>query len=90
VLGAFDFAEYRVSETQLASGDVVFTFSDGVTEAENASGDMFGESRLLELIQRSRDLTAEQIRERVMSELLNFTRGLPQGDDITVVALKVK
>lgn len=90
VLGAFDFAEYRISETKLDHGDVVFTFSDGVTEAVNAAGEMFGEERLLQLIQSSVDLSAEQIRDRVLEDVLNFTRGLPQGDDITVVALKMK
>lgn len=90
VLGAFDFAEYRVSETLLAPGDVVFTFSDGVTEAVNAAGEMFGDDRLQQLVQSSLNLTAEQIRDRVLDEVLNFTRGLPQGDDITVVALKMR
>jgi serine phosphatase RsbU (regulator of sigma subunit) len=35
-------------------------------------------------------LTAEQIKDRVLEELLAFTSGLPQGDDVTVVALKMK
>jgi sigma-B regulation protein RsbU (phosphoserine phosphatase) len=90
VLGAFGFAEYRVSHLTLGPGDVVFTFSDGVTEAVNGSNEMFGEQRLLKLLQTSVSLTAEQIKDRVLEEVLAFTRGLPQGDDITVVALKMK
>ena len=90
VAGAFDFAEYHVSHTKLGPGDVVFTFSDGVTEAVNSSGEIFGDERLLELVRTSVSLTAEQIKDRVLEELLAFTSGLPQGDDVTVVALKMK
>ena len=90
VVGAFDFAEYHVSHTRLGPGDVVFSFSDGVTEAVNSSGELFGDERLLELVRTSVSLTAEKIKDRVLEELLAFTSGLPQGDDVTVVALKTK
>ena len=90
VVGAFDFAEYYVSHTKLEPGDVVFTFSDGVTEAVNGTGEIFGDKRLLELVRTSLDLTAEQIKYRVLEKVLSFTHGLPQGDDITIVVLKMK
>ena len=90
VLGAFDFAEYRVTQTRLYPGDVVFTFSDGVTEATNSSNELFGDDRLKDLVQRNIDLSAEQLKDRVMREVLEFTHGVPQGDDITVVVLKMK
>jgi sigma-B regulation protein RsbU (phosphoserine phosphatase) len=90
VIGAFDFAEYRVTNTKLESGDVVFCFTDGVTEAANSSGEMFGDERLLELIRKSVHSTAEQIRDLVLEEVVYFTSGLPQGDDVTVIALKMK
>lgn len=90
VIGAFDFAEYRVSHTKLESGDVVFCFTDGVTEAANTSGEIFGDERLLELIRKSVHSTAEQIRDLVLEEIVYFTSGLPQGDDVTVIALKMK
>ena len=90
MLGAFDFAEYHLSNTKLGPGDVVFSFSDGVTEAANSSGELFGDERLLELVRQNINLTAEQIKDRVLEEVLAFTRGLPQGDDLTVLALKMK
>ena len=90
VIGAFDFAEYRVSHTKLESGDVLFCFTDGVTEAANTSGEIFGDERLLELIRKSVHSTAEQIRDLVLEEIVYFTSGLPQGDDVTVIALKMK
>ncbi len=90
VVGAFDFAEYRVTSTQLDAGDVVFSFSDGVTEAVNSSGEMFGEERLENLVRTSVNLDAEQIKDRVLEEVLDFTRGLPQSDDITMIVLKMR
>ena len=90
VLGAFDFAEYRVTNTRLLPGDVVFIFSDGVTEATNGSDQMFGDERLQDLVRRNIDHSAQEIKDLVMSEVLAFTHGVPQGDDITVVALKMK
>jgi serine phosphatase RsbU (regulator of sigma subunit)/pSer/pThr/pTyr-binding forkhead associated (FHA) protein len=90
ILGAFDFAGYDDSHIKLNTGDVFFSFSDGVTEAVNTHGELFGDDRLLDLLKASIKLSAKEIKDRVLGEVLSFTRGLPQGDDITVVALKIK
>ncbi len=90
IVGAFEFADYCDSHTRLGPGDLVFSFSDGVTEAVNGSSEMFGEQRLMELLQANLDLSAAQLKDLVLEEVLSFTRGLPQGDDITVLALKMK
>ncbi len=90
LLGAFDFAEYQAQETKLEPGDVLVIFSDGVTEAVNASDQMFGNQRLEELVKQNEGLSAKEIKDRIEQEVLAFTRGLPQGDDITLVALKMK
>jgi sigma-B regulation protein RsbU (phosphoserine phosphatase) len=90
VLGAFDFAEYKPLQTRLETGDVVVIFTDGVTEAVNARNEMFGDERLDKLIKSSVNLSAEEIKQRILDEVLAFTRGLPQGDDITLIVLKMK
>lgn len=90
LLGAFDFVEYKPRQTRLNSGDVVVMYTDGVTEAVNNDNEMFGEDRLEELIKRNVSLSAEQIKQRILDEVLSFTRGLPQGDDITLIVLKMK
>jgi sigma-B regulation protein RsbU (phosphoserine phosphatase) len=90
LLGAFDFAEYQAQETKLEPGDVLVIFSDGVTEAVNTSNQMFGNQRLEQLVKKSEDLSAKEIKDRIEQEVLAFTRGLPQGDDITLVALKMR
>jgi sigma-B regulation protein RsbU (phosphoserine phosphatase) len=90
VVGAFDFAEYSSSQVKLNSGDVVAVFTDGVTEAVDASNEMFGDERVEELIKVNRHLGAEEIKDIVFKEVLAYTRGLPQGDDITMIVLKIK
>ncbi len=90
LLGAFDFAEYQARQTRLEPGDVIVVFTDGVTEALNASNEMFGDERLERLVSASVETSAEQIRERILEEVQAFTRGLPQGDDITLLAIKAK
>ena len=90
LLGAFDFIEYKPRQTRLSSGDVVVMYTDGVTEAVNADNEMFGEDRLEELVRKCVSLTAEQIKQRILDEVIRFTRGLPQGDDITLIVLKMK
>lgn len=90
LLGAFDFVEYKSRQTRLAPGDVVVVYTDGVTEAVNTANEMYGEERLEKLIKDNSYLSAEQIKQRILDEVLSFTRGLPQGDDITLIVLKMK
>lgn len=90
LLGAFDFVEYKPRQTRLNSGDVVVIYTDGVTEAVNADNEMFSDERLEALVKNSVNLSAEQIKQRILDEVLSFTRGLPQGDDITLIVLKMK
>ncbi len=88
VLGAFDFVSHEPRQTLLASGDLVVIYSDGVTEAVNSKNEMFGDERLENMIRENVNLTAAGIKQRIVEDLNIFTRGLPQGDDITLIALK--
>jgi sigma-B regulation protein RsbU (phosphoserine phosphatase) len=90
LLGAFDFVEYKPRQTRLAAGDVVVMYTDGVTEAVDADSQMFGDDRLENLVKESVSLSAEEIRRKILDEVLSFTAGLPQGDDITLIVLKMK
>jgi phosphoserine phosphatase RsbU/P len=90
VLGAFDFARYQSRQTRLMSGDVMVIYTDGVTEAVNSKNEMFGDERLENLIRENVQLSAEEIKGRILDEVLSFTRGLPQGDDITLIVLKLR
>jgi len=69
----------------LAPGDVLFCFTDGVTEARSRSGELFGEARLREVLQPGR--TAEQVVADVIAAVEAFAAGAEPADDITVLAV---
>ncbi|MNC99201.1 Stage II sporulation protein E (SpoIIE) [compost metagenome] len=70
---------------ELAPGDLLFVYSDGLTEAENVAGEMFGEERVKEIIQREGAKGAAGVHGAVIASIAEFTRGRDQTDDITIV-----
>jgi sigma-B regulation protein RsbU (phosphoserine phosphatase) len=62
--GAFPFAKYDESRIQLQPKDLLVFYTDGVTEPENAYGEMFGEEKLTELLVRNAHLDEAQDRDR--------------------------
>ena len=79
---------YSESAAQLASGDLLLLYTDGVTEALNASKELFGEARLLEYLQANRQLAADQLLTGLLQEVNRFTGRNELDDDLTVIALK--
>lgn len=74
----------------LRSGDVFVFFTDGVTEAMNASGDLFGEDRLQAIVEEHWQLPADQLRERILREIESFVGLADQHDDMTMILMKVE
>ena len=91
-LGARAESTYSVIETQLESGDRIVFCSDGIIEAANASGEMFGFEQTAETIQKSckQDLSAPQLLDYLINEVKTFTGEASQEDDQTVVVLAVE
>ncbi len=87
-LGLMDFAEYEVGNAQLNSGDVLFIYSDGVSEANNLAEDEFGMDRLSEVIRTNVGRSASGIRDKVEAALSEFTGTAAPNDDITLVIVK--
>ena len=77
-------------EIALDSGDVVVLYTDGVTEAVNDREEEFGQDRLKAIAEQARNLPASEIMQRIKDGVLEFSRGQPQFDDITLMVLKVK
>jgi len=86
VLGVFPDWSYRQAQVNLAPGDRLLLFSDGIPEAENAAGTQFGEERLIELLVRNRGLDATRLRRKVMNAVSDFAGGALQ-DDATLVVI---
>lgn len=87
-LGLMDLSEYEVGHAHLGSGDVLFIYSDGVSEANNINEDEFGMDRLKEVIRTNVGRPASGIRDRVESALSAFTGTAAPNDDITLVIVK--
>ena len=87
MIGAFDGMEWTQQEIQLEPGDLVFSFSDGVTEAE-CGDQQFGDERTEKLVVDSRTLSADDLVHHLMDEINEFMGDAPQSDDITVLAVK--
>lgn len=87
VIGLFDAWECSLSETVMASGDILVLYTDGVTEAMDDSQEEFGEARLIDFICENGGLSARLLAEAIASEVVSFGRG-KQYDDITIVVAK--
>ena len=88
ILGVFPVQAFDMGTYDLLSGDRVLLFTDGVTEAANPEGEEFGEMRLLQVLEENRELSAENLQNKVLSVVAEFCRGHWQ-DDATLIAIAV-
>ncbi|MDQ3417503.1 MAG: SpoIIE family protein phosphatase [Acidobacteriota bacterium] len=75
---------------ELAVGDVIAFYTDGISEAMNADSDLFGDSRLSDIIEEHGHLSSGELRERILREIESFVGGADQHDDMTMILLKVE
>ncbi|MFG1421837.1 SpoIIE family protein phosphatase [Roseixanthobacter liquoris] len=86
VLEGFIYVEH---EMQLAPGDTLFLFTDGVTEAFDVDDEPYGEGRLESLLSEGVNTGhVPEVAERVLASIHAFERGAPQADDITCLTLR--
>jgi sigma-B regulation protein RsbU (phosphoserine phosphatase) len=88
-LGIFENSKYEERPLVLAAGDIMVFYTDGVTEAENRQEEEFGIERLKQAINDAHRSNAERIQDQIHGAVRDFTDGLPQSDDITLIVLKV-
>jgi sigma-B regulation protein RsbU (phosphoserine phosphatase) len=88
-LGVIDPVDYQTRSVSLAEGDQLVLYTDGVTEAFNAAADMYGESRLRDLLAAPDRIDAASRVEQVFADVVAFAAGHPQSDDITVAVLNI-
>ena len=80
--------KYRDYEFDLESGDMLFLYTDGVPEATDADGNMFGTQNLLDTLNRMSHPSAMELLEAVRADVERFVGDAPQFDDLTMLALK--
>ncbi len=84
-IGILPEAVYREAAVPFRSGDTLVLYSDGITEAVNASDEEFGMERLMGLVAESRQEPPEALSGRIFGTVSEFTRGVAQYDDQTVL-----
>jgi len=87
-LGLFDSATYQSRTLHLYKGDILVVYSDGLTDAQNHQDEMFGEERLLRIIQQEAPSGSHALEQEFLKALEEFTQGMPQNDDITFVVVE--
>jgi phosphoserine phosphatase RsbU/P len=85
VVGAFPSAGYTESRVEVRPGDLLVFFTDGVSEPENAYGEMFGEDRLAELVCRHAHLPEDQIVDAVWKGVREWSGEGELADDMTLL-----
>jgi sigma-B regulation protein RsbU (phosphoserine phosphatase) len=86
LLGIFPDWQYEVSTVQLASGDLMVLFTDGITEAETESGEEFGEERLIASVAKLRHGGPQEVQAQLLAQVRAFSnRGL--ADDATLIVV---
>lgn len=86
LLGFSKSGEYEDHEINLKSGDEIFLVTDGITEARNKAGELYGQTRLLEFVNKL-DPEEDSI-EQLKKEIFSFTDG-EMEDDVSVISIKV-
>ena len=88
-LGIMDDAQFgQADPVTLPAGDIVVIGTDGIWEAQNGSGQMYGKERLTDLISLHKDNTAREIASSVVESVLEFCSDIAPADDITLLVIK--
>ena len=80
----------RERQFTLRSGDALFVYTDGVTEAEDPGQRFFGEERLTEVLKENRDASCKELLKVVRESIDDFAGEADQFDDITMLAFLYK
>ena len=87
VLAGMEDYEYSQYDMQLQPGDRLFLYTDGVPEATNADHELFGTDRMLEWLNKEKEVTPEQLAKKVREGVDLFVKDAPQFDDLTMLAI---
>jgi sigma-B regulation protein RsbU (phosphoserine phosphatase) len=89
-LGMFPNATYEEFTLATQPGDALLFTSDGITDAENAQGEMYGDERLASLLCAQRKRSAAAIAEAILADVTRFQGGHDRFDDETIIVLRVR
>jgi sigma-B regulation protein RsbU (phosphoserine phosphatase) len=88
-LGVSETAAYKKFDRQIKPGQIIMIGTDGIWEAQNPQGEMFGKERFKEVIRQHADQPARDIIQAVIAQVDNFSYPLDKTDDVTLVVVKI-
>ena len=90
IAGVFDKAEYKQNNLKLRPGDILYLYTDGVTETHNETGEMFGTRGLLDALNENTTASLEELDKRVRMRVREFANDSEAFDDLTTVCIRYK
>ncbi len=90
ILAGMEGIKYRKNELQLAPGDRIYLYTDGVTEATDENDSLYGEDRLINLVNSVEAVSPEALCKLIKEDIDRFAGTAPQFDDITMLSLSLK
>lgn len=87
-LGAFENAKYGTGNVKLNINDIIFLYTDGITEAMDENNGLYGEQKLIEKLKDCSSFTAEQVINHINRDVKEFAGSEAQSDDITMLSIK--
>jgi len=88
VLGPTPKAKFLVDNINIHPGDVLFIYSDGVTDSADSKFNNYGEERLLKLLKKVKDKSAREINYAVLEDVIKYSKRGSYSDDKTIVVIK--
>ena len=88
LLSCLEDSEYEEDSVALEPGGLLVIYSDGITEARSEDNEEFGEEHLSEVVMKHKDLSPQDLIQRITESVKEFAGNLPQMDDMTLVVVK--
>ena len=88
ILGVTPGFPYEARKTKFKRGDMIVITTDGVTEAENRAGELYGEERLHPFLSGMHGSSADEVRDAIVEEVDRFSHPVGANDDLTILVVK--
>jgi sigma-B regulation protein RsbU (phosphoserine phosphatase) len=89
VVGIFPGTAYEQETLRLADGDLIIAYTDGLTECADLHGEEFGEERLIQLVRDNRKMPVEDMKKKILENVLAWKSAEEQADDITLIIARL-
>jgi sigma-B regulation protein RsbU (phosphoserine phosphatase) len=88
-LGVLEGTQFKEAQQEIAAGQIIIIATDGIWEARNPKGEMFGKDRIHKISRRNASKTAADIQNAILDSLKRFQKNAKLEDDMTLVVIKI-